>query len=65
MTARRVLVWSASIIFGLVSAAGVVLAFQTTLDRFSVVNAFLVFASFAALAFIWLDWIFHTQYLRS
>ncbi|HLE23768.1 MAG TPA: hypothetical protein VI701_05615 [Anaerolineales bacterium] len=65
MTARRVLVWSASIIFGLVSAAGVILAFQTTLDKFSVVNAFLVFASFAALAFIWLDWILHTQYLRS
>ena len=65
MTARRVLVWSASTIFGLVSAAGVILAFQTTLDKFSVVNAFLVFASFAALAFIWLDWILHTQYLRS
>jgi hypothetical protein len=65
MTARRVLVWSASILFGLMSATGVLLAFQTTLDKFSVVNAFLVFASFAALAFIWLDWILHTQYLRS
>jgi hypothetical protein len=65
MTARRVIVWGASVIFGLVSAAGVILAFQTTLDKFSVVNAFLVFASFAALAFIWLDWILHTQYLRS
>ena len=65
MSARRVLVWGASILFGLVSAAGVLLAFQTTLDKFSVVNAFLVFASFAALAFIWLDWILHTQYLRS
>jgi hypothetical protein len=65
MSARRVLVWGASILFGLLSAAGVLLAFQTTLDKFSVVNAFLVFASFAALAFIWLDWILHTQYLRS
>jgi len=65
MTARRVIVWGASVIFGLVSAAGVILAFQTTLDKFSTVNAFLVFASFAALAFIWLDWILHTQYLRS
>jgi hypothetical protein len=65
MIARRVIVWSASIIFGLASAAGTILAFQTTLDKFSVVNAFLVFISFAALAFIWLDWILHTQYLRS
>jgi len=48
-----------------IKAAGVILAFQTTLDKFSTVNAFLVFASFAALAFIWLDWILHTQYLRS
>jgi len=65
MTARRVIVWGASVLFGLASAAGVILAFQTTLDKFSTVNAFLVFASFAALAFIWLDWILHTQYLRS
>jgi hypothetical protein len=65
MIARRVIVWIASIVFGLASAAGVVLAFQTTLEKFSVVNAFLVFISFAALAFIWLDWILHTQYLRS
>jgi hypothetical protein len=65
MTARRVIVWVASLIFGLVSAAGVILAFQTTLEKFSVVNAFLVATAFAALAFIWLDWIFHTQYLRS
>jgi hypothetical protein len=65
MTARRVIVWIASVIFGLVSAAGVILAFQTTLEKFSVVNAFLVATAFAALAFIWLDWIFHTQYLRS
>ena len=65
MIARRVIVWVASVVFGLVSSAGVILAFQTTLEKFSVVNAFLVFVSFAALAFIWLDWIFHTQYLRS
>jgi hypothetical protein len=65
MMARRAILWIASIIFGLVSAAGVILVFQTTLDKFSVVNAFLVCASFAALAFIWLDWILHTQYLRS
>jgi hypothetical protein len=65
MNVRRAIVWMASLTFGLVSAAGVIVAFQTTLEKFSVVNAFLVFASFTALAFIWLDWILHTQYLRS
>lgn len=65
MNARRAIVWMASIVFGLMSAAGVILVFQTTLEKFTAVNAFLVFASFAALAFIWLDWILHTQYLRS
>lgn len=65
MTARRVIVWFASTVFGLVSAVGVILAFQTTLAKFSVVNAFLVFISFGALAFIWLDFILSTKYLRS
>jgi uncharacterized membrane protein YwaF len=65
MTARRLLVWFASTVFGLVSAVGVILAFQTTLEKFSVVNAFLVFVSFGALAFIWLDFILSTKYLRS
>jgi hypothetical protein len=64
MIARRAIVWVASIVFGLVSSAGVILAFQTTLEKFSVVNVpglrFL-----RRLAFIWLDWILHTQYLRS
>ncbi len=65
MTARRVLVWTISTVFGLVTAVGVILAFQTTLEKFSVVNAFLVFISFGALAFIWLDFILSTKYLRS
>lgn len=65
MTARRVLVWTISTIFGLATAVGVILAFQTTLEKFSVVNAFLVFVSFGALAFIWLDFILSTKYLRS
>jgi predicted ferric reductase len=65
MNVRRGILWAASVVFGLVSSAGVILVFQTTLEKFSVVNAFLVFASFAALAFIWLDWILQTKYLRS
>ena len=65
MNVRRAIVWITSIAFGLVNAAGVILVFGTTLEKFSVVNAFLVFISFAALAFIWLDFIFRTKYLRS
>lgn len=65
MNVRRAMVWMASVIFGLATAAGVILAFGTTLAKFSVVNAGLVAVSFAALAFIWLDFIFRTQYLRS
>lgn len=65
MKVRRAIVWVASIVFGLVTAAGVILAFGTTLEKFSTVNAALVAVSFAALAFIWLDFILRTQYLRS
>lgn len=65
MKARRAIVWLISIVFGLVTAAGVILAFGTTLEKFSTVNAALVAVSFAALAFIWLDFILRTQYLRS
>ncbi|HMK07952.1 MAG TPA: hypothetical protein VK449_02875 [Anaerolineales bacterium] len=65
MLARRVILWVASAIFGLVCAAGVLFAFHTTLEKFSIMNAFLVFTAFSALAFIWLDWILQTRYLRS
>jgi predicted ferric reductase len=65
MNVRRAIVWMVSIFFGLVNAAAVILLFNTTLEKFSTVNAFLVFISFAALAFIWLDFIFRTKYLRS
>jgi len=65
MNVRRAIVWVVSIVFGLASSAGVIRAFHTTLEKFSTVNAFLVFVSFAALAFIWLDWLLQTKYLRS
>jgi hypothetical protein len=52
------------LLFGLASAAGVILAFGTTLERFSVVNGFLVTASLSAVAFIWLDYFLKTNYLR-
>jgi hypothetical protein len=65
MTTRRILVWILSLLFGLGSAAGIVLAFGTTLERFSVTNALLVVVSLGALAFIWLDYFLKTNYLRN
>lgn len=64
MAARRGIVWGASIFFGILSTIGVIAGFQTTLDKFSISNAILVFLSMAGLAFIWLDYIFRTDYLR-
>jgi uncharacterized membrane protein YwaF len=59
------LVWVVSVLFGVASAAGVILAFGTTLERFSVVNGFLVAVSMGAVAFIWLDYFLKTNYLRN
>ena len=42
----------------------ILLVFQTTMDKFSVSNALLVFLSFGSLAFIWLDLLLATNYLR-
>jgi uncharacterized membrane protein YwaF len=65
MNARRVIVWAVSLIFGLISTVGIILIFGTTLAKFSIANAVLVFLSSAAIAFIWLDYLLRTQYLRS
>jgi hypothetical protein len=65
MTARRVIVWAISILFGLVASVGTIMAFGTTLEKFTLGNAILVFASSGSIVFIWLDYIFKTDYLRS
>ena len=39
--------------------------FGTTLEKFTVGNAILVFASTGSIVFIWLDYILRTQFLRS
>ena len=61
---RRWIVWTISVVTGLVATVAVILAFQTTIDKFSVSNALLIFVSFGSLAFIWLDLILQTNYLR-
>ncbi|HET7010843.1 MAG TPA: hypothetical protein VFI11_08725 [Anaerolineales bacterium] len=65
MNLRRTIVWIASALAGAASVVGVLLVFGTTLEKFSTVNALLVFLSMGSLTFIWLDFIFRTQYLRS
>jgi hypothetical protein len=65
MTVRRSIVWTASMIAGAASVVAVLLFFGTTLAKFSVANALLVFLSIGSLAFIWLDFILRTRYLRS
>jgi hypothetical protein len=65
MNARRVIVWAISLVFGLISTVGIILFFGTTLEKFSIANAILVFLSSAGIAFIWLDYLLRTQYLRS
>jgi len=62
MTGRRVAVWILSALIGAAGAAGIILAFRTTLERFSYANA--LFLALGALAFIWLDYLLKTSYLR-
>jgi len=65
MAARRAIVWSLSIIVGIISTVITILVFNTTLDKFTIGNAILVFASTGSIVFIWLDYILRTEYLRS
>ncbi len=65
MNVRRVTVWVVSLAFGLASVLGVLRLFDTSLERFALSNALLIFLSMGSLAFIWLDFVFRTNYLRS
>ena len=65
MNVRRVVVWLVSVGFGAACVLGALRLFDTTLEKFALSNALLVFLSMGALAFIWLDFVFRTNYLRS
>ncbi|MGA9532370.1 MAG: hypothetical protein WBR18_06605 [Anaerolineales bacterium] len=65
MTVRRSIVWVISVVFGVAVTYGTIAFFGTTLARFSISNALLVFFSIGSLAFIWLDFILRTQYLHN
>ncbi len=65
MALRRSIVWIVSAIVGLVSTVATIVAFGTTLERFTLAGALLVFLSIGSFVFIWLDWLFRTDYLKS
>ncbi|OGO68082.1 MAG: hypothetical protein A2Z37_12430 [Chloroflexi bacterium RBG_19FT_COMBO_62_14] len=70
MKIRRTIVWVISAIFGIIAAAGVIVVFRSNFTEFTV-GLFpgdlplVLLLSFASLAFIWLDFILRTEYLRS
>jgi hypothetical protein len=64
MNIRRALVWITSALVGLVSSVAIIAFFGTTLEKFSLANAVLVFLGMGSVAFIWLDYFLRTQYLR-
>lgn len=65
MAARRVINWAVSLSAGLISTIITIQLFGTTLEKFTIGNAILVFLSTAAIVFIWLDFILKTNYLRN
>jgi hypothetical protein len=50
---------------GIAVAAGTLVLFDTTIEKFALSNVILVFLSSAGFIFIWLDYFFKTQYLSS
>ncbi len=71
MTTRRIILWIISLGFGVVSTAGTIIIFGSDLNRFWTNFLFkgdlplLLLAGFFSLAFIWLDLILQTQYLKN
>ncbi|MBI5348986.1 MAG: hypothetical protein HZB77_06645 [Chloroflexi bacterium] len=61
---RRTIVWVLSMVLGLAASAGIIFGlFQTTLEKYLLLNAVLLASSFIALFWIWLDYVFSTEML--
>jgi hypothetical protein len=65
MIGKRIAVWTLSVLAGAASATGVILFFNTSLERFSFSNALLIFLAIGSLVFIWLDYFLKTEYIRT
>ncbi|MEK7440776.1 MAG: hypothetical protein AAB571_04860 [Chloroflexota bacterium] len=61
---RRTIVWVLSIVLGVAASGGIIFGlFQTTLEKYLMLNAVLLAVSFIALFWIWLDYVFSTEML--
>ena len=71
MRTRRIILWAAAIGFGVVMTGATILIFGSDLNRFWTNFLFigdlplLLFVGYGSLAFVWLDLILQTQYLKS
>lgn len=71
MKIRRIILWIVAIGFGVVSTAGTIIIFGSDLNRFWTNFLFigdlplLLLVGYFSLAFIWLDLILQTQYLKN
>lgn len=66
MQIKRIIVVVVSLILGvLVTGAVIYLGFGTTPERFAYSNVVLLTISIAGIAFIWLDYLLGTQFLKS
>jgi len=74
MMTKRLVVWAGSVAFGLVSTAIVIfpdiqlgpiaIGFGTTIEKFAYSNVLLLFLAMGSIAFIWLDYLLKTDYLK-
>jgi hypothetical protein len=65
MATRRTIVWILSTILGAILASGTIMIFNKSLNNLSFGSTLLIFISFSSLAFLWLDYFFKTEYLRT
>ena len=65
MATRRTIVWILSTILGAILASGTIMIFNKSLNNLSFGSTLLIFISFTSLAFLWLDYFFKTEYLRT
>jgi hypothetical protein len=71
MTIRRVIVWVVSIAIGLALTAATIAFFGVGFEKFSTGFLFigdlplLLFLGYGSFAFIWMDYLFRTKYLRT
>ena len=61
---RRTIVWVLSLLLGVAASLGIVFGlFQTTIQRYYELNFIMMVVAFAALFWIWLDYVFSTDML--